>query len=112
MVDTVVDAFILCNEREERVFAIVEDLHSHGITTYFWRRDVNHGEEWEPLDGERKGNCMTRLKSQATLASSTFPFAPMLVSHWKIRAGRQGRPAPGFFLEADRSNPNSFQSKK
>ena len=50
MVGAGVDAFLLYNEREERVSAIVEDLHSHGIATYFWRRDVYYGEESEPLE--------------------------------------------------------------
>ena len=52
MADTVVDAFILCNEREEAVFVIVEDLLDHGVTAYCRRRDASYGEEWEPLEAQ------------------------------------------------------------
>jgi hypothetical protein len=44
-----VDAFILFNEREV-VAPIVEQLQARGISTYFWRRDVEPGEEWERLE--------------------------------------------------------------
>lgn len=48
-----VDAFILHNEREEAVPRIVEGLAARGITTYFWRRDVDVGEKWKTLESER-----------------------------------------------------------
>jgi KAP family P-loop domain/TIR domain len=48
--DTPVDAFILFNEREEAVGAIVEQLSARGISTYFWRRDIPAGEAWEEVE--------------------------------------------------------------
>jgi hypothetical protein len=47
---TPVDAFILFNEREDAVPAIVEELSSRGITTYFWRRDIGIGQLWEEIE--------------------------------------------------------------
>jgi len=51
MAEPTLDAFILFNEREEGVAGIVEQLQALGISTYFWRRDVEPGETWEELEG-------------------------------------------------------------
>lgn len=53
MAEPILDAFILFNEREEAVAKIVDELTSHGITTYFWRRDVEPGEAWEELEARK-----------------------------------------------------------
>jgi hypothetical protein len=45
--------FILYNERESSVAEIVERLTRLGIATYFWRRDIPFGEEWETTERER-----------------------------------------------------------
>jgi hypothetical protein len=47
------DAFILYNERETAVQSIVDNLASRGISTHFWRRDIELGEAWEEKE-ERK----------------------------------------------------------
>lgn len=48
-----VDAFILFNEREELIPAIVEAVSTQGITTYLWRRDIAIGEQWEETEARR-----------------------------------------------------------
>jgi hypothetical protein len=53
MAEPILDAFILFNEREEAVVKIVDQLKSQGISTYFWRRDVEPGEAWEELETRR-----------------------------------------------------------
>jgi hypothetical protein len=48
-----VDAFILFNERESAIESLVGELTSRGISTYFWRRDVPLGDDWEDLEARR-----------------------------------------------------------
>jgi hypothetical protein len=48
-----VEAFILFNERENIVEKIVGELSSHGISTYFWRRDFPAGAEWREVETEQ-----------------------------------------------------------
>ncbi len=40
------DVFILFNERENEVVQVVEELEKRNISTYFFRRDIELGEEW------------------------------------------------------------------
>lgn len=47
------DAFILFNEREDAVAPIVEELGKRGVSTFFWRRDVQGGETWDAVEGEK-----------------------------------------------------------
>jgi hypothetical protein len=48
-----VDAFILFHEPEDSVAFIVDALEGRGISTHFWRRDVQPGKPWEDLERER-----------------------------------------------------------
>jgi hypothetical protein len=47
------NAFILYNEKETTVSSIVEDLQSRGVSTYFWRQDIDFGEEWKRVEGQK-----------------------------------------------------------
>ena len=57
--DPPVDAFMLYNEREESVRAVVEELSSQGVKTHFWRRDIAPGEAWEKIEHERLRTART-----------------------------------------------------
>jgi hypothetical protein len=46
------DAFVLFNESEPEVEGIVRQLERFGVSLYFWRRDIQIGEEW--IERERK----------------------------------------------------------
>lgn len=46
------DAFILFNERELSVPAVVDQLQKLGVTIYFWRKDIGYGEKW--IEREQK----------------------------------------------------------
>jgi hypothetical protein len=48
-----VNAFILFNERESAVSAIVQQLEQRGVSTYFWRRDIPLGEDWTEIEADR-----------------------------------------------------------
>lgn len=48
-----VDAFILFNERESAVESIVLELERRGVKTYFWRRDIPIGGQWEAVESSR-----------------------------------------------------------
>src|SRR5712672_3068829 len=47
------DAFILFNEREEAVPAVVDEMSSLGISTHFWRRDIRPGDPWEEIESQK-----------------------------------------------------------
>jgi KAP family P-loop domain. len=47
-----VDAFILFNESEKQVPTIVDHLEAEGISTYFWRRDIEVGEDFIKSEGD------------------------------------------------------------
>ena len=47
---TSVDVFILFNEKEDIVEKIESALRSHGISTYFWRRDAPFASRWRDIE--------------------------------------------------------------
>jgi hypothetical protein len=47
---TPVDVFILFNEQEDIVEKIEHALRSHGINTYFWRRDAPIASRWRDIE--------------------------------------------------------------
>ncbi len=51
------DAFILFNEAESEVEAIVESLQKLGVTVYFWRKDVAFGEQWKAREDAELQAC-------------------------------------------------------
>lgn len=53
MADREVDAFILFNEREDAVETIVAELENRGVATYFWRRDIEAGEDWRRTEDDK-----------------------------------------------------------
>jgi hypothetical protein len=53
MADAKVEAFILFNEHENGVKAVVEALDAAGVTTYFWRRDIEIGERWGEIEAQK-----------------------------------------------------------
>ncbi|MDT5270209.1 MAG: hypothetical protein QOH49_2395 [Acidobacteriota bacterium] len=53
MVETKVEAFILFNERESRVPAVAQALDAAGVSTYFWRRDIELGERWDEIEAQK-----------------------------------------------------------
>jgi hypothetical protein len=61
MADQTVDVFILFNDREKIVESIVRELEDRGVTTHFWRRDVNYGDEWEKFEHKRLAEAETVL---------------------------------------------------
>lgn len=55
------DAFILYNEKQTDVEAIISKLESNGISTYFWRRDIPAGEPWEEYESRQLREARTVL---------------------------------------------------
>lgn len=53
------DAFILFNEKEEAVERIVERLERMGVTTYFWRRDIPFGGEFNKGEQDKLREART-----------------------------------------------------
>jgi hypothetical protein len=49
---TNVDAFILFNEKEDKVARVATYLDSIGISTFFWRRDTEFGEQWQETESQ------------------------------------------------------------
>ncbi len=47
------DAFILHNERENLIQEVVSELEKRHVSTYFWRRDIEVGQEWAPIESEK-----------------------------------------------------------
>jgi hypothetical protein len=89
-----VDAFILFNESEERVPGIVEQLASHDISTYFWRRDIRPGETWRETEAAHvksaaaivvflgsRGWGPTHLKIAQQAAADSKYLIPVLIGH-------------------------------
>lgn len=53
------DAFILFNEKEKAVERIVERLEGMGVTTYFWRRDIPFGGEFNKVEQDKLREART-----------------------------------------------------
>lgn len=53
------DAFILFNEKEEAVERIVDRLEGMGVTTYFWRRDIPFGGEFNKVEQDKLREART-----------------------------------------------------
>jgi hypothetical protein len=47
------DAFILYKEQEDSVLPVVQELERRGVSTYFWRRDIEPGESWEDIEAAK-----------------------------------------------------------
>lgn len=58
MTERQLDAFILFNQREEGVEWIVGQLESRGVSTYFWRRDIEAGESWESVESAKLSEAL------------------------------------------------------
>lgn len=99
-----VDAFILFNEGENAVEAIVRELESRGVSTYFWRRDVPLGATWGRLEEQRLKDARTVL---VFLGSSGWgPSHLQITRNAQIQQKRLiplliGDPQPSAFNEAD-----------
>ena len=52
MAEAQVDAFVLFNEKESEVKALVQEVEKQGISTYFWRRDIGIGQPWGKIEEE------------------------------------------------------------
>ncbi len=52
MVAPAVDVFLLYNEREKVVDEIHQALEDHGISTFYWRKDIPIGETWDEVEGQ------------------------------------------------------------
>src|SRR5688500_16468308 len=58
---TELDAFILFNESENKVEDIVYWLDQRDVSTYFWRRDIAAGEEWNAIERQNLDRAKTVL---------------------------------------------------
>jgi hypothetical protein len=47
------DAFVAFNDKEDVVEQIVHELDFHGVTTFFWRRDMPLGADWKHLEKQK-----------------------------------------------------------
>jgi hypothetical protein len=61
MAEQKVETFILFNEREDAVREIVEALEAKGVSTYFWRRDIEPGEKWDRIEAQKLREAHTVL---------------------------------------------------
>ena len=61
MADRKIDAFILFNERESAVQEVVDELERRAVSTYFWRQDIEAGQEWQSIEARNLAAARTVL---------------------------------------------------
>jgi len=97
------DAFILFNEQEEAVESIVERLQGMGVSTYFWRRDIPVGEEFNKVEQEklREARTVVVFLGDRGWGPTHLGLVEQAQSLGKrILPVKIGRPPPGSFDEA------------
>lgn len=99
-----VEAFILFNKNESSVEGIVESLESSGVSTYFWNRDLEPGDDWEKVEDQRlreAGAVVVFLGSFGWWANHLRLARQALELNKRIIPVLIGDPPEGAFDEAD-----------